>query len=118
MKFLQIFLLVVVLNALLQKFLPWWVIAPVGFGAGYFLKSNSLTGFFASFAGVFVLWVGYAFYLDAGNNYILSTKVAQVLGALTGGSRVTLLLLTGLTGGLVSGLAALSGALARKAFTS
>jgi DNA-binding transcriptional regulator of glucitol operon len=111
MKFVQSLLLLLVINAILQCFLPWYIIVPIGFAVGYFSGLSRLSAFGVGFLSVFLLWVGYALYMDNANNHILSTKVAQILAALTGGSRVGLLLLTGIIGGLVSGLATWSGRL-------
>lgn len=116
MRFIQTLLFIVIANAILQPFLPWWIIVVVAFAAGFIFKQKGFIAFAAGFVGVFLLWVGYAFYLDAGNNYILSTKIATLLAALTGDSRIGLLLLTGFVGGLVSGLSALSGSLLKSAF--
>ena len=116
MRFVQTLLFVVIANAILQPFLTWWIIAVVALAAGFIFQQNALTSFAAGFIGVFLLWVGYALYLDSGNNYILSTKIATLLAALTGDSRIGLLMLTGFVGGLVSGLGTLSGNLLKKAF--
>lgn len=98
----------------LQLFLPWWTIAVAAFGVAYFVKQNSFAAFLSAFVAVFLLWVVYAYMLSSTNENILTTKVAELLKALTKGSVTTLYLLTGLIGGLVSGLGALTGSLAAK----
>ena len=50
--------------------------------------------------------------MDAENGGILSQKIASVLPL--GGSTILLILITGFIGGLVAGLAALSGSYVRK----
>lgn len=94
---------------ILQLFLPWWVIAPVAFVVAYFVPQKPLAAFGAGFFAIFLLWVGYAFILSTSNDNLLAGKVAELLMALTGNSIVGLYLLTGTVGGLVSGLAALTG---------
>ena len=118
MRFIQTFIFVLAVNILLQIFLPWWIIAATAFAAGILFNNKLLPSFIAGFSSVFLLWVGYAFWLDIGNNQILSSKVALILEPLTGGTSVGILLLTGCTGGLVSGLALLSGSLVKRAFTN
>ncbi len=98
------------LSSVLQPFLPWYIIAPVAFFAGYFIKQSALAAFGAGFWAIFLLWVSYAFVLTHANNDLLAHKVATLLPM--GGHVSMLLLVTGIIGGLVSGLAALSGRLA------
>jgi hypothetical protein len=61
---------------------------------------------------LFLLWAGMALVKDAANEHILSAKVATILPL--GGSYLVLILVTGIVGGLVSGLAALTGSYIRK----
>jgi hypothetical protein len=56
--------------------------------------------------------VGIALLKDAANEHVLSAKVARILPM--GGSYLVLILVTGIVGGLTSGLAALSGSYLRK----
>lgn len=107
-------LLTAVLSALLQTFLPWWTIAIAALVVAYFLQQKSGLAFVAGFFGVFVLWVGYAYFLSSANDNLLAAKITELLKALTQGSVLGLYLLTGLIGGLVGGFAALSGSLAGK----
>jgi ABC-type Mn2+/Zn2+ transport system permease subunit len=68
--------------------------------------------FVAGFLGLFLLWAGMALLKDAANDHVLSTKVAGILPL--GGSYLVLILVTGVVGGLVSGLAALTGSYLRR----
>ena len=101
---------IVFLSSLLQPFLPWYIIAPIAFIAGYFIKQSPLSAFGAGFAAIFLLWVSYAFVLSHANNDLLASKVATLLPM--HGHVWLLLLVTGVIGGLVSGFSALSGRLA------
>ena len=60
---------------------------------------------------MFLLWAIMALLKDAANEHILATKVAGILPL--GGSYLVLILVTGVVGGLVSGLAALTGSYVR-----
>ena len=56
-------------------------------------------------------WGGQALYVHIANEGILSTRIAEMLGV---GSPLIVVLITGVLGGLVSGLATLTGSLATK----
>ena len=61
---------------------------------------------------MFLLWGMQAFFIDTSNHHILSEKVARLLPL--GGSFIALILLSAFIGGIVAGMAALTGSLARK----
>ena len=67
--------------------------------------------FLSGFAALFVLWIVLACLSDIPNEHILSKKVTDILHF---GSYVILILVTGLVGGLLAGLAALTGSYVRK----
>lgn len=113
-NFVLTFLSILVASCLVQLFLPWWCIAVVAVVLGFFFKQHSGLAFLAGFLAVFVLWVGYAYLLSSANNHLLAIKIAELMAPLTGGSKNVLLLLTGIVGGLVGGLATLTGSLASK----
>ena len=111
-NFLTSIIIIITASALLQQFLPWWIMAIPAFIVCFFVEQKSFAAFGAGFVAVFCVWFGYSFFLSAANNNILAIKVAELL-PLKG--RVWLLLtVTGLVGGLVSGFAALSGNLTAK----
>ncbi|MFN8285918.1 MAG: hypothetical protein U0V74_04145 [Chitinophagales bacterium] len=105
---------IAIASLLLQFFLPWWVIAPIAFIAGYIFKQGGFSAFAAGFLAIFILWIAYAYKLSCANEHILATRITEVLKQLTGGKMIMLFVLTGLVGGLVSGFAALSGNMAQK----
>ncbi len=92
--------------------LPWWSFVITSLIVAVAIHQRPGKAFLTGFAGVFLLWAGMALIKDAANEHILATKVAQVLPL--GGSYLVLILLTGIIGGLVSGLAALTGTYLRK----
>jgi hypothetical protein len=91
-----------------QLFLPWWSIALVAFACGYGLKSSQ--NFLAGFLAVGILWAGYAYFLDAAGAAPLAERVAGILTI----SKNLLFLVTAFVGGLVGGLAAVTGSLLRQ----
>ncbi len=104
-------LLILISAFLLNLFLPWWSIAIPGLIFGYQFKKSGLASFGWGFLAVFLLWSGQAFYIHFVNDGILSTRIAEMLGV---GSPYLVILITGVLGGLVSGLATLTGSLFNK----
>lgn len=91
---------------------PWWSFAVTSLIVSVAIHQKPGKAFLSGFLGLFLLWAGLALLKDAANEHILSTKVAQILPL--GGSYLVLILITGVIGGLVSGLAALSGSYFRR----
>lgn len=106
MKFLIQILTTIIISFVLELFLPWWTIAIASFAVAYLIDNKSLMSFFAGFLGIAILWVGMAFYIDQTTHSILTEKVNRLLP-------LNAFLLTGLIGGLVGGLSALTGSLLR-----
>ena len=111
MRFTAAVLIIILLNFLLGLFLPWWVIAIVGFGSGFLIDQTPVKSFLSGLLSCFILWWVMALLVDLANNSVLSTKVAALFGL---PQSWMLVLLTGLIGGLVTGMGALTGALLKK----
>lgn len=109
----MVFLLILVLAALLQHFLPWWVITPIAFGAAWAGSKSPGKAFLSGFLAVFLLWLGMSVWLYAGNDGILAGRVGRLFGGLPGW---LLPVISALIGGLTAGVAAWSGFLVRNAF--
>lgn len=92
--------------------LPWWAFVITSFLVALGVHQKVGKAFLSGFAGLFLLWAILAIMKDMANDHILAVKVAKILPL--GGSYWALILVTGLIGGLVSGLAAISGSTARK----
>lgn len=92
--------------------MPWWSFIFTSFLVAMGVHQKAGRAFLAGFLGLFLLWTVLAFLKDQANDHILSMKVAKILPL--GGSYWVLILVTGLIGGLISGLAAVSGCTARK----
>ncbi len=92
--------------------LPWWSFAITSLIVSVAIHQKPGKAFLSGFLGLFGLWAVMALLKDIPNDHILSTKVAQILPL--GGSYIVLILVTGIVGGLVSGLAALTGSYLRK----
>jgi len=106
MKFLIQVVLTVLLSYVAEQFLPWWTIGICAAIVAVGLSLNRVTAFLGGFTAISLLWMVVATLIDVHTNSILSNKIAPLLGFQ--GSTL-LILLTGLVGGVVGGLGALSG---------
>lgn len=113
MKFIVATILTAILAFIagLLSFSPWWGFAITSLLIAVFVHQKAAKAFLAGFTAVFLLWVGLAWWIDMQNNSVLSVKIATVLPL--GGNSIYLILITGIVGGLVSGMAALSGSYLR-----
>lgn len=92
--------------------LPWWSFAITNCLIAFVIPQKPWVSFVTGFIGIAAIWGGLAMGIDRANNHILATKVAQILPL--NGSYSTLIFITAIVGGLVGGLAALTGAYLRK----
>ena len=92
--------------------LPWWSFVFTSFIVAVAIHQKPVLAFLSGFSGLFILWTLLAVLKDTDNEHILSTKLANLFPL--GGSYWLLILITGLIGGLVSGLAATAGCNFRK----
>lgn len=114
MKFITAILLTAFLAFAIGLFttLPWWSFVFTSFLVAMGVHQKAGFAFLTGFLGLFILWVVLAILKDMPNEHLLSMKVARILPL--GGSYWSLILITGLIGGLVSGLSATAGSTARK----
>jgi hypothetical protein len=113
MKFIVSLLLTALLSFTAGLYLPWWCIAVCAFIVSVLIFQRPLRAFLSGFAGVFLLWFVFSFMVDSANTHILSHKIAEIFPL--GGISFLLILITAIVGGLVGGLAALSGSYLRYA---
>jgi hypothetical protein len=114
MKFLIQVVLTISLSYVAEQCLPWWTIGICAAVVAMGLHLNRITAFWGGFTAIGLLWMIVATLIDVHTNGILSTKITPLLGFQ---SPTLLILLTGLVGGLVGGLGALSGQQIRTLFT-
>lgn len=93
---------------------PWWFFVFSSAVIALTIRQSAFTTFFAGFTGMFLLWFILAFIKDTSNQHLLSQRVAPMLSL--GNSSMLLILVTGLVGGLVSGMGALTGYHLRRIF--
>ena len=100
------FLIILVVAAVAQLFLPWWVIALVPFLVCMWMSKNGWKAFFLSFAALCVVWVAFAWYLHDQTNGAMSDRISQIFFLPNG---LALVGVAGLVGGLVAGFAGVAG---------
>ncbi|RYY14629.1 MAG: hypothetical protein EOO04_29920 [Chitinophagaceae bacterium] len=111
MRFTLAVLITLLFNYLAGLILPWWIIAVVGLMVGYLVPLSPSKSFLAGFLACFILWAGLAFYLDLANDHILAKRIGALF---TLNEPFLMILITGIIGGLVTGMASLTGSLLRK----
>ena len=111
MKFLISILLIALLSFALGLYLPWWSLAIVAFIVAALIHQHAGKSFLSGFLALFLLWGILAFIIDQKNQHILSHKISSLFSL--GEGSMLLILVTGLIGGLVAGLAAMSGSYLR-----
>ena len=112
-----LFLLILINSLIFGLFLPWWCIIPVAFVHCFQLSKSLKSALLISFFSVFVLWMVVSFYYSAGNNHILTGRVADLFGL--GGSAMSwlwMVLLSPLPGAITASLAGVSGYLTKQLF--
>ena len=92
---------------------PWWfvVIATGLVAAGVGFKTGK--SFLVGFLGIAILWGAYAGYLNWGNEGILANRMSHLLSFDNAWLMVGL---TALLGGLLGGLAGITGSMGRQLF--
>lgn len=111
MKFSAATILTILLGFISGLYLPWWGVAITSLLVAVLVHQKAGKAFLAGFLGLFLLWGFLAFWIDMKNNHILSSKIAAILPL--GGNSYLLIVVTGFIGGLVAGMAALSGSFLR-----
>lgn len=112
MKFIVSVLLVALIAFVAGIFLPWWSIALAGFIVAVVIPQRPFKSFLSGFLAIFLLWAGLSLWIDQANQGILLQRVAALF-KLSNASWL-LFLITGLLGGIIGGLASLTGSFVRK----
>ena len=108
MRILLLSISVIILGFLTQQLLPWWTIILVAGIVSLFFDLTTTQRFAAAFLAVFLLWGGYAGWLNHLNEGILAERMGELLG---GQSGFVMVLATAFLGGLFGGLGALTASL-------
>lgn len=113
----MLFLIILILSLILQFFLPWWIIAPIAFGLSLWIGRSGKQAFGSAFLAIFILWVIIGLVQTLPNENILANRVGNMLKLPNSSLNwVFVLIISGIIGGLASGLSALSGFYVKDAF--
>jgi hypothetical protein len=104
-------LAVILLSILAQLLFPWWVVPIVGFWVGFWVYDSPQRSFLYGFGGMFLVWSIYAGIQSSANGALMSSTISNVFGGKL--SATQLIYATGTIGGLVCGLAAMTGTYCR-----
>ncbi|MBT8219817.1 MAG: hypothetical protein KJP00_08330 [Bacteroidia bacterium] len=109
-------ILVLILTAFLFQYIgPWWIAAIPALIVGYSNNTVSPAQSFAlGFVAIFLLWAGQSFFINIQNEGILANKIGEIFNGLNATSIVCI---TGLIGGILGGLAAMTGRLFKRSFS-
>ncbi|TAE33605.1 MAG: hypothetical protein EAZ91_03050 [Cytophagales bacterium] len=108
-------LLIAVLSAVAQFFMPWWIIAPIAFGVCFWQSESAGKAFLEGTASVTLVWTAYTVFLNIQNGGVLATRMGELL-LKQPNSPGLMLTLAPFIGGLVGGIAGLAGFYVRQAF--
>ena len=110
MKFIFKVILIAAVCYVVELFLPWWTVALVSFGVNLVLPTKGFNAFLSGFLGVGLLWLGIAWLIDAQSGGLLTGRIAGIFEFT---NPIWMIALTGGVGGLIGGLAGLTGTLFR-----
>lgn len=100
------FFLVLIFSILVQLFFPWWAVAIPCALIAMLLAKSAPRAFIIAFLTIFVTWGVMAFWADYRNEGILSQKITLLF---TLPNKYWLIGIASTIGGLIAGLASLSG---------
>lgn len=107
-------ILLIALTSLLAQFaLPWWSLAIVAFLVCLWRSSSAGRAFLYGFAGIALVWLSYALIIHLRTDGIFTGRMSELLFKTN--NAVIPMLVTAFLGGLVGGLAGLSGFFVRQA---
>ena len=119
-------LLIAGLSLLAQLVLPWWSLAIVAFAVCFWRDTASRgtasqglgagRAFLYGFAGVALVWLGYALLIHFRTDGIFTGRMSQLL--FKADASAGLVLATAVLGGLVGGVAGLAGYFTRRAVSN
>jgi hypothetical protein len=112
MKFGISILLTIIVSFAAGFYLPFWSAGLVAFLVAVFIYQKPGMAYLSGFASILLLWSLLAWWIDAQNDSILSSRMATLFPL--AGSSALLILISGIVGAIVGGLSALSGSFLRR----
>ncbi len=93
-------------------FFPWWSISIVSVLVSICIPQKRGVSFLIGFIAFFLLWLGWSFLISVNNHHILAHRVSLLI--LKMDQPILLCLVTGLVGGVIGGMASLTGSFFRQ----
>ncbi len=107
-------LIIAVLSAIAQFFMPWWVIAPIAFITCFWQSSTAGKAFLVGTVSITLVWAAYAGFLNGQNGGVLAARMGELLFKMPHNPGL-MVAITSTIGGLVGGIAGLAGYYVRQA---
>jgi len=102
----------IILTWIGHLFLPWWYVAVLAFAYCALVPFRfGVFAFLSAFTAVGLVWLIQVYFIDIGNESILSTRMAGLMGF---EKSMVIILFTSFTGGLLGGLFGICGHSFRK----
>jgi hypothetical protein len=109
------YLIILVATALLQLFLPWWIIAVVPFVVCLWRSHHPGIAYAVSLAAVSTVWLAYATFIHNATQGSMSNRIAELFSLPSG---LSLMFAVTLLSGLVAGFAGMAGYYVRQLFVA
>lgn len=106
-------LLIALISLVAQFVLPWWSLAIAAFVVCFWRSSSAGQAFLYGFAGIALVWLIYALFIHIRTDGVFTGRMSELLFKTR--SAAIPLIVTAILGGLVGGLAGLSGFFVRQA---
>ena len=113
MRVVNNYLIILVATAVLQLFLPWWVIVLVPFAVCAWRSHHPGKAYAVSLAAVSTVWLTYATFIHNGTQGNMSNRIAELFFLPNG---AVLLTIVSLVSGIVAGFAGMAGYYVRQLF--
>ena len=121
MRFILTLIILIIAVAAAQLYFPWWSMVIACYVVVGLSGMRGWASFVTGFLAVFLLWGGYALFLNQGDS-TLPMKMASIFNNLDAtfgdNSPYILVLATALMGALLGGMAAMTGSFGRNMFRS
>ena len=114
MKLIIRIILIGAITYFISPFGGWWICMVAAFIVSFSSPSSGLNAFIAGFLGAGLVWMGHAWTLDAANQSVFSSKIAELMAPLS--SSIQLVLASGAVGGIAGGFSAITGTTFRALF--
>ena len=105
MNFILRILITGISSYYISSFFPWWSIILIPFILGLIFDDNYISHFLSGFIGVSVSWFFLLLSMEYQTEAILSSKIIQILNI---NSTNTLIIISAVIGGIVSGLSSIT----------